>query len=333
MEIQVLVRHEVGEHPQGEPEAGHPALGDAMGGHLQHGGGDSGIHHLSARTVDCGRVGRRHAGVHHPIPDADAEGADHPDRDAARGERRLDQQRGGGLAEGAGDADEPERPGGVAIERTGQACGRGSRVGHDDAGDGDVGAAERRGEGRRQLGERDRHGRGNLAGRGQRGEGGFEESGPVRYEWITHRAAGPLCSFMPSARSFVPAEQWEDRRHRRGLAGERAAIAYLTACGWELEAHRFRLGRHDLDLVIRQGHLVAFVEVKTRRSMVCGSARESVSALKRRRVERVALCWRLRHGRPDDVYRFDLVAVSDRGGDRYEVEHLADAWRMEWSPC
>ena len=66
-------------------------------------------------------------------------------------------------------------------------------------------------------------------------------------------------------------------------------MGFLVACGWQVEAHRFRLGRHDLDLVIRRDRLVAFVEVKTRRSLRCGSAVESVSALKRRLIERVAL--------------------------------------------
>ena len=101
-------------------------------------------------------------------------------------------------------------------------------------------------------------------------------------------------------------------------------MGYLVACGWQLEAHRFRIGRHDLDLVMRRGRLVAFVEVKTRRSLRCGSAIESVSALKRRLIERVALGWRLRHGRPGDEYR---------GRGRYEVEHVADAWRLTRSPC
>ena len=93
-------------------------------------------------------------------------------------------------------------------------------------------------------------------------------------------------------------------------------MGYLVACGWQVEAHRFRIGRHDLDLIVRRGRLVAFVEVKTRRSPLCGSALESVSALKRRSIERVALGWRLRHGRAGDEYRFDLVAVSDRGRGR-----------------
>ena len=133
---------------------------------------------------------------------------------------------------------------------------------------------------------------------------------------------------MRSHRSFVPVGSWSDRRHRRGAAGERAAIAYLTACGWSVEAHRFRMGRHDLDLVARKGHLVAFVEVKTRKSNACGSALESVSALKRHILGKVALLWRVRHGRAGDTYRFDLVAIQDRGGGRYEVEHVEDAWRL-----
>ena len=98
---------------------------------------------------------------------------------------------------------------------------------------------------------------------------------------------------MRSHRSFVPVNSWSDRRQRRGIAGERAAIAYLTACGWDVESHRFRMGRHDLDLVVRKGHLVAFVEVKTRRSNACGSALESVSALKRHILGKVAMSWRL----------------------------------------
>ena len=138
---------------------------------------------------------------------------------------------------------------------------------------------------------------------------------------------------MSARRNFVPVSQWEDRRQCRGLAGERAAIGYLTACGWHIEAHRFRLGRHDLDLVIRREQLVAFVEVKTRRSEACGAALASVSALKRHYIGKVAMLWRLRHGRPGDVYRFDILAMHDQGGGRYEVIHVEDAWRVGWSPC
>jgi putative endonuclease len=152
-------------------------------------------------------------------------------------------------------------------------------------------------------------------------------------EWMTVPAGAMISSLMPAGRRFVPCAEWEDRRQRRGLAGERVAMAYLISCGWEVEAHRFRFGRHDLDLVVRREDLVAFVEVKTRRSTVCGTPLESVSALKRHILSRVATLWRLRYGRRGDRYRFDLVAVRDGGRGHWELEHVPDAWRLEWSPC
>ena len=66
------------------------------------------------------------------------------------------------------------------------------------------------------------------------------------------------------ARQFVPVAEWTDPRHRRGLLAELEAAAFLTACGWSVEAHRFRMGRSDIDLIVRRGCLVAFVEVKQR---------------------------------------------------------------------
>lgn len=133
---------------------------------------------------------------------------------------------------------------------------------------------------------------------------------------------------MSQIRRFIPVAEWEDERQLLGLRGERIAIAFLTSCGWALEAHRFKLGRHDLDLVIRKGNTVAFVEVKTRRSAACGTAVEAVSRRKQRDIARVAQVWMLRQGRPGDEYRFDLVAVQDLPGREPVIDHIPDAWRL-----
>ena len=138
---------------------------------------------------------------------------------------------------------------------------------------------------------------------------------------------------MPRTRTFIPVAEWEDERHLLGLEGERIAIAFLTSCGWSIEAHRFRLGRHDIDLVVRKGQMVAFVEVKTRRSQTCGSGLEAVTRRKQHDIARVASVWVLRYGRPGDEYRFDLLAVQDSRGGAPLVEHVLDAWRPtgHWS--
>lgn len=133
---------------------------------------------------------------------------------------------------------------------------------------------------------------------------------------------------MSRTRRFVPTAEWEDERQLLGLRGEQIAIAFLTSCGWSIEAHRFKLGRHDVDLVIRKGNMVAFVEVKTRRSNRCGTALESVSRRKQADIARVASVWVLRQGKPNDEYRFDVVAIQDSPGGQPIIEHVPDAWRL-----
>lgn len=127
----------------------------------------------------------------------------------------------------------------------------------------------------------------------------------------------------------IDPHDWRDPRHRLGHAAEEAAAAWLTRQGWRVEAHRWRLGRHDLDLIVRRADLVAFVEVKLRRSTRCGSGVEAIGRRKRQAIERAAWAWILRHGRAGDRYRFDVIALTDAGGAD-GVDHVIDAWRPGW---
>src|SRR5256886_14481875 len=78
-----------------------------------------------------------------------------------------------------------------------------------------------------------------------------------------------------------PAE-WTDERHKRGLAGEQQAIQYLRSRGWHIVAHRFRVGHTEVDLIARQGSLVAFIEVKSRRGAGVGGPPEGLTRAERR---------------------------------------------------
>jgi putative endonuclease len=75
--------------------------------------------------------------------------------------------------------------------------------------------------------------------------------------------------------------------------------------------------------------LVAFVEVKTRRSDACGAPLEAVGWQKRRAIGRAAEYWRLRYGRRGDRYRFDLLTIRIDVREVVSVEHVEDAWRLE----
>ena len=117
--------------------------------------------------------------------------------------------------------------------------------------------------------------------------------------------------------------------HRLGRRYEDAAAAHLASRGWEVVDRNVRFRRREIDLVVRSGDTVAFVEVKGRRGAGCGHPLEAVTPRKRREIEAVAAWWVARHGAEGCAYRFDAVAVLEGPCGRLRVEHVPDAWRPE----
>src|SRR4051794_19573544 len=73
---------------------------------------------------------------------------------------------------------------------------------------------------------------------------------------------------------------------RAGHAGERLAALRLQLTGYRILARRFRTKVGEIDLIVRRGRVVAFVEVKRRVQAV--AAAEAVTPATRRRIRRAA---------------------------------------------
>jgi putative endonuclease len=120
-------------------------------------------------------------------------------------------------------------------------------------------------------------------------------------------------------------------RQHLGRASEAAAASYLVKDGWTLLGRNVRVGRGELDLIARRGTVLAFVEVKARRSAACGAPEDAVDGRKRRQVARLAELWLA--ARPwalrgvSDV-RFDIVAV-DAATRPPAVRHLQGAFTLD----
>jgi putative endonuclease len=71
------------------------------------------------------------------------------------------------------------------------------------------------------------------------------------------------------------------------------------------------------------------VEVKTRRGNAFGSPLEAVTWRKKREIVRVARGWMDRHGRPEDVYRFDVIGITLSAAGM-KIQHVEDAFRPGW---
>ncbi len=111
-----------------------------------------------------------------------------------------------------------------------------------------------------------------------------------------------------------------------GREGEDAAARLYERLGYRVEARNLRIGRVELDLVLRRGRELVFCEVKTRRGRALGLPEESVDARKRARLLRAAEGYLARRGARGDV-RFDVVAVSRDGTGKLELRRLENAFR------
>jgi putative endonuclease len=101
-------------------------------------------------------------------------------------------------------------------------------------------------------------------------------------------------------------------RAARGQDAERSACAYLERRGLVLVERNFRTRRGEIDLVMRQGRDLVFIEVRYRSNHRFGGGLESVDAAKRRRLIAAAQEYLQRHGNRCAA-RFDVVAMDADG--------------------
>jgi Uncharacterised protein family UPF0102 len=108
---------------------------------------------------------------------------------------------------------------------------------------------------------------------------------------------------------------------RRGRWAERVALALLMLKGYRPLARRYAASGGEIDLVVKRGGTIAFVEVKARGSL--DAAREAISARKRQRLSRAArLGGPQPLGCPQDLagrrrlHRAESLAGARRGGVR-----------------
>jgi len=113
-----------------------------------------------------------------------------------------------------------------------------------------------------------------------------------------------------------------------GRRGEAAAARYLERIGCRILARNWRAGRLELDLVVRDGSTVAFVEVKTRRPGPQLPS-EAVDRRKRARIRRAAACWIARRRDGAAEYRFDVVAVRVEPGGAFRIRHFPGAFTAD----
>lgn len=96
----------------------------------------------------------------------------------------------------------------------------------------------------------------------------------------------------------------------QGRAGEALARRYLEQQGLILVERNFRCRRGELDLIMRDGDQLVFVEVRSRRNRGFGTAAETITKTKQNSLIRAAMYYlQLRRWRSISC-RFDVIAIT-----------------------
>ncbi len=115
-----------------------------------------------------------------------------------------------------------------------------------------------------------------------------------------------------------------------GDLGERLAVQHLLAKGYRIRERNFRFREGEIDIVAELGDLLAFIEVRCRRGGAMGTASESLTPAKQRRLVGLAEAY----GQPDDSLperrRIDVIAVDfEPSGRLLSLEHIEGAVSAE----
>ena len=107
-----------------------------------------------------------------------------------------------------------------------------------------------------------------------------------------------------------------------GRIAEDRALDYLRQQGLVLIERNVRSRRGEIDLVMREGSTLVFIEVRQRKSARFGGAAASIGATKRARMWRSAETYLLRHANPPPC-RFDAVCID--GDSLIWLRHILSA--------
>ena len=114
-----------------------------------------------------------------------------------------------------------------------------------------------------------------------------------------------------------------------GKWGEEQAMEFLSAKGYRILERNYKNRSGEIDLVVSDGKIISFVEVKTRRSLAYGQPYESVTRHKQIKISRVALAYlKHRFGKVDINARFDVVSIVQDNFGQIRIEHIPSAFDL-----
>lgn len=113
---------------------------------------------------------------------------------------------------------------------------------------------------------------------------------------------------------------------KKGDQAEQMAERHLQQQGLKTLYRNYHCRAGEIDIIMQQGEVIVFVEVRYRRQARHGSAAESVTRSKQQKLLRAASHYLGRYTLHNRPCRFDVVAIN---GDNAEIAWIVDAFQQE----
>ncbi|SBT18638.1 hypothetical protein MGA5115_02785 [Marinomonas gallaica] len=95
-----------------------------------------------------------------------------------------------------------------------------------------------------------------------------------------------------------------------GEKAERLAEQFLVSQGYVAIARNFHSRVGEVDLIMQHRSTYVFVEVRYRANATRGSASESITAAKYRRILKTAEYWLMKNNLQHSQYQIDVIAID-----------------------
>ena len=114
---------------------------------------------------------------------------------------------------------------------------------------------------------------------------------------------------------------------RLGRKGEMLAYRLLKTVGMDILLRNFRGPHGEIDLIARDGAILCFVEVKTRRRSTRSRPADAVTREKKTHIIRTAERYLKQIGNPPIIHRYDIIEVIVSGTTPIDIRY----WPNEFS--
>jgi putative endonuclease len=113
--------------------------------------------------------------------------------------------------------------------------------------------------------------------------------------------------------------------HKKNLGqlGEKLAAEFLQKHGLKILERNFKCHGGEIDLIAEeQSGMLVFVEVRTRAGKSFGTASESITPWKTKKLITAAWMWLNKHNRAESPWRLDVVTLDRTGTNQFQLQYF-----------